>query len=153
MPPEAVPQLRISRDIAGRWGGDAALLVEGFVAVPTAFLKYCAQLKPYPLTVPESAFVLQLMVFKWDAKAPFPSYKTLAERMGVSVQYARRIARNLGTKGYLFRQVRYGMTNRFDLQPLFDALVAHAKAEDSRKKKGAKSNIQASIHGVIKHPF
>lgn len=68
-------------------------------------------------------FVLQLMVHKWDQNAPFPSYGTIAKRMGISVAYARRLARDLEIKGILHRTVREGMTNRFDLTPLFDKLA------------------------------
>ena len=67
-------------------------------------------------------FVLQLMTFKWSATAPFPSYKTIAARMGITDKMARRYAAALEGKGYLRRQSRIGSTNSFDLQPLFDAL-------------------------------
>ena len=82
-------------------------------------------MKPHSLTPAESLFVINLMYHKWDAASPYPSYKTLAGRMGISVQYARDIARALETKGYLKRQVRVGQTNRFDLNPMFVALDKH----------------------------
>src|SRR5689334_18410070 len=82
------------RDIVTRWGGDAAMVAKGFVAVPTQFLLSCAAMKPWGLTVPETLFVIHIMSFKWDAKAPFPGYKTVAARMGISEQYARKLARS-----------------------------------------------------------
>jgi len=126
--------------LAQRWGGHTIILNDGFTPVPRSFLKYAAQLKPYSLTPAESLFVLNLMFFKWDARSPFPSYATLASRMGVSVQYTRDIARKLERKGLMLRTVRRGQPNEFDLQPLFDALAKHVEAEiaagrDKTKRK------------------
>jgi hypothetical protein len=121
--PEAV-----DRDLLTRWGGRPEILADGFVAVPTTFLKYLGTLRP-SLTPTEALFVLELMAYKWDERAPFPGYKALAERMGVSDVYARKLARTLQAKGYLKRLVRVGQTNRFNLQPLFDKLADHAAAE------------------------
>jgi len=80
--------------------------------------------------------VLHLMDFKWDEKHPFPGYKRLGLRMGVSDKMARRHAQSLETKGYLKREMRVGQTNRFDLIPLFDALKS---ALDAAKKKAARN--------------
>lgn len=126
--------------LAIRWGGHSVILENGFTAVPRSFLKYAAELKPFSLGPAEMSFVLNLMYFKWDARAPFPSYKTLADRMGISVQYARDIARKLERKGFLTRTVRRGLPNQFDLQPLFDALARHVEAEMAagREKKRQK---------------
>ena len=55
---------------------------------------------------------------------PFPGYRAIAERMGMSVPYTRKIARSLEDKNLLKRQVRRGQTNRFDLTPLFKRLVS-----------------------------
>jgi DNA-binding MarR family transcriptional regulator len=121
------------RGILLRWGGRQAILAEGFVAVPTTFLKYFGTLDP-SLTPAEALFVLELMVYKWDKRSPFPGYRALAERMGVSEAYARKLARGLQSKGYLVRQARVGRTNRFDLQPLFDRLAQHATAERAKQR-------------------
>jgi len=80
-------------------------------------------------------FVLQLMVHKWDARAPHPAYKTIAQRMGVSTVYARRLGQKLQHKGYLNRRMRVGKTTRFDLQPFFDCLAQHVAAEATRTRK------------------
>ena len=119
---EAVETTPKPRSFAARWG-HPELFDRGFVVTPTLFLQYYARLKPYPLTGGEALFVIHLMEFKWDAAAPFPGYKILAERMGVSDKMARRYAQSLEAKGYLRRQVRTGQTNLFDLTPLFDALL------------------------------
>ena len=114
-----------NRKLAVRWGGHDELFAspEGWVGVPDAFLRNYAKLPLYGgLTVSEAMFVLQLMSFKWTGDAPFPSYKTLARRMGVTDKMVRRYAANLEAKGYLKRGARIGSTNTFALEPLFTAL-------------------------------
>ena len=106
---------------AERWKHEA-LFEKGYVPVPVSFLQRYANLKPYPLTAGEALFVLHLMEFKWDSGDPFPGYKTLAKRMGVSDKMVRRHAKSLETKTYLRRKMRLAQTNLFDLSPLFDAL-------------------------------
>ena len=125
----------VNRKLATRWGAHDELFAspEGWVGVPDAFLRHYATLQPYGgLTVSEAMFVVQLMSYKWTAAAPFPSYKTLARRMGVTDKMVRRYAANLEAKGYLKRRTRTGRTNIFDLKPLFaavkKALVRERKA-------------------------
>ena len=120
-----------NRSFASRWRHES-LFEKGYLVVPTLFLQHYAQLKPFPLTSGEALFVLHLMEFKWDRQAPFPAYKTLAARMGISAKMARRHAQSLEVKKYLKRRMRVGQTNHFDLNPLFDAVV---KAVQENKKK------------------
>ena len=117
-----------------RWEHEA-LFNKGYVVVPTQFLRHYARLKPYPLTSGEALFVLHLMEFKWDSKDPFPGYKTLAQRMGISDKMARRHAQSLETKKYLQRRMRIGRTNKFDLTPLFNALLNAVEKEKLKNKK------------------
>jgi predicted ArsR family transcriptional regulator len=56
------------------------------------------------------------MEFKWDSKEPYPAYKTLAKRMGISDKMARRHAQSLEIKGYLKRHIRTAKANRFLLK-------------------------------------
>jgi hypothetical protein len=119
-----------NRSLAKRWGNHASLLEGGWVGVPVAFLTNYGNLVQYGgLTAPEAMFVLQLMAFKWDEAAPFPSYTTLAKRMGITDKQARRYAKSLEEKGFLIRTARVGSSNSFDLQPLFNALADALKAE------------------------
>lgn len=136
--PGAVPTS--GRGTVTRWGGDKRILGEGFVAVPVSFLTGFAKIRPYGLTIPEAMLVLELMVFKWDAKQPYPSYGTLADRMGVSTAYARKLARKLETKGFLARTVRKGETNEFDLEPLFKRFTAYAD-EQVKKRRPKKTRV------------
>jgi predicted ArsR family transcriptional regulator len=73
------------------------------------------------------------MSFKWDEKLPYPGFKTLAKRMGITDTQARSHARSLEQKGYLVRKMRKGQTNKFDLGKLF--AVLELKAEAKRKEK------------------
>lgn len=115
------------RSVGKRWKHEA-LFDQGYVSVPTVFLRLYAELKPFPLTLSEAMFVLHLMQYKWDEQAPFPSYRKIARQMGISDKQARRYAQSLEIKKYLKRYERIGMTNMFDLSPLFDAL-ARAQAQ------------------------
>ncbi len=81
-------------------------------------------------------FVLELMSYKWSESAPFPGYRSLALRMGVTDKMVRRYAANLEGKKYLVRRVRVGNTNTFDLNPLFAALAA-ALEEEKKAHKAA----------------
>jgi hypothetical protein len=130
-----------SNKLAVRWGKHPNLFSrpEGWVGVPDIFLRGHANLKPYALTPTEAMFILQLMAFKWSEDAPFPSYARLHRRMGVSVKQIQRIARSVEEKGYLRRVGRIGSSNRFDLQPLFDALATaqRAQAEESDSSEAA----------------
>jgi len=116
----------VDRKLARRWGGHDVLFAkpDGWVGVPVSFLRSYGSLKPYALTVAEAMFVVQVMAYKWSDKAPFPSYSTLAKRMGVSAKMVQRYAKQLEEKGYLKREVRIGSSNAINLQPLFDALAA-----------------------------
>src|SRR5438105_4917224 len=85
------PELRPRRSPIERWGGNYILFSEGFLSVPTKFLRRYASLNP-PLSPGEALFVLQVMTFKWESAAPFPTYKRIAKGMGVTDKMARRYA-------------------------------------------------------------
>jgi hypothetical protein len=116
---------KINHTLVARWGKHEALFSgrEGWLGVPDAFLRCYGKLEPYGLTTAEAMFVLQLMAYKWTEEAPFPSYSTLAKRMGVTTKMVRRYAKALEEKGYLTRTARIGSSNKFELQPLFDAVM------------------------------
>jgi hypothetical protein len=123
--------------IADRWGGGDAIKEsiqkDGFLGVPSVFLSGLGAIGEYGLSPAETLLVLQLMSHKWDARAPFPSYKRLAYRMGVSEPYARKLARSLEEKGLLKRIERVGSTNRFSLEPLFAILEEKAQASNEAR--------------------
>jgi DNA-binding MarR family transcriptional regulator len=67
-------------------------------------------------------FLIHLLRFKWSDEAPFPSLSTIARQMGISTAMVRCHARHLEKNSYLKRELRFGETSRYDLQPLFTAL-------------------------------
>ena len=138
---EAVSPRR-ARDVQTRWGGEPSILVKGFVGVPIVFLEKLATLKPFPLNPAETLFIICIMAHKWDERPPFPSYKRIAQWMGKTESYARRLAADLETKGYLKRLPRVGRTNQFDLSGLFLKLTetvsstsAPSKSASPRKRR------------------
>lgn len=121
----------VKRDVAKRW--TAKLAKGGFTPVVTVFLEHYARMNP-PLTTPEAMLVIHLMSFKWDESMPWPAFKTLAKRMGISATAVRNHARNLETrKNYLVRHKRVGQPNQFDLTPLFTALEKVQAAGEQQK--------------------
>lgn len=136
--PPAADAAKPKRSFIARWH-HPGLFNKGFVVVPTLFLQVYAHLKP-EITPGEAMFILHLMEFKWDQDHPYPGYKTLARRMGRSEKTAQGHAQSLQIKGYLRRQVRKAETNKFDLTPLFDALLA--KAKELEKAEAAKAVTQ-----------
>lgn len=132
------------RDIAERWGGDPRILSAGFVAVPSLFLQRMAQFKPYSLTPAEALFVICVMAHKWDERDPFPSYKRIAGWMGKSESYARRLAKNLATKGMLRRQQRIGQSNSFDFKQLFTMILGPDSTQTAVPRKRSPDTKDAS---------
>lgn len=120
-----------------RWGNRERMFSVGFLVVPTKYLSHYSELG---LSASEAMFVLQLMTFKWDAKAPFPTYATLAARMGVSEKMVRRYARNLERRGLLRRRFQRRSANRFDLSMLFEAV---AEMPDTRKVRVIRQEMKA----------
>ena len=129
--PKAAGGSHPTRSAAARWGKARDLFNEGFVVVPNRFLRQYASLRP-ALSAGEALFVLQLMTFKWDEKLPYPTYKTIAERMDITDKMARRYAQSLDRKGYLHRQYQKRAANRFDLSGLFEALSKAPFGNDLR---------------------
>jgi hypothetical protein len=121
----------INRELAVRWGQHRCFFREGWVGVPVSFLRHYGNpaMPSSGLTASEAMFVLQLMSFKWTADAPFPSYHTLADRMGITDKQVRRYAQALEKKGLLVRSERIGTSNTFNLESLFTALHHVIKAE------------------------
>jgi|GEM_PF-2176408 len=106
------------RIVATRW---TPALVASWTPVSDYFLDSYTRLTP-PLSNGEAMLVIHLMRHKWDEAPPFPGFKTLARRMGLTDTSVRNLARSLEKKGYLLRHKRVGTTNHFELNPLFQAL-------------------------------
>ena len=110
----------VSSTLAERW---SAPIFEagGFFPLPILFLRHYSSL-PVPLTHGEAMFIIHVMSYRWAAEAPFPSFTLIAKQMGVSPQSVRTYARSLEKKNYLRREPRVGMSNKFHIHGLIDAL-------------------------------
>jgi predicted transcriptional regulator len=105
------------RDVAARW--TPHLATGGWTPVVDYFLDHYRELG---ITNLEAIFLVHLIRFKWTTQMPFPGFKRLAKKMGISATAARGHARRLEKKGLLKRMERVGSTNRFDLTGLFQGL-------------------------------
>lgn len=110
------------------------LMEKGFTPVADAFLRHHAAMN---ISVPEAMLLIQIMSYKWNERWPFPALTTLAERMGCSVRYVRKLCQNLESVGYLKRHERVGTSNEFDLSGLFTKLEQVIEAD--------KENLEAVL--------
>jgi DNA-binding MarR family transcriptional regulator len=114
-------------EVKHRW--TAVLVQDGWTAVSNYFLKNYSRLGISSL---EAMFIIHLLHFKWNEHMPYPTFKTLSERMGLSDAATRTHARNLERKKYLMRIRKLGDPNTFDLSLLFEALE-QLKAKEAEK--------------------
>lgn len=133
IPPIPAPQEDPKFSTAKRWS--KFLAQGGYTTIVNHFLEHYHHLKPYPITSGEAVFIIHLMSFKWGADAPYPGYKTIAERMGVSHKTARRHAQSLEQKKYLHREMRENQPNIFHLNKLIKALEVHKRANPTKTKR------------------
>jgi hypothetical protein len=140
MPPINKPKKKrvVQRDVAKRWTPVLARL--GWTPVSDFFIDNFHRLDP-AIRHGEAMLVIVLMRHKWDDDPPFPGFKSVGKRLGISVTAARQLARSLEKKGYLIREKKIGTTNRFHLQPLFRAL------EDLHEKDRAKKTVETAEPG------
>jgi DNA-binding MarR family transcriptional regulator len=105
------------RDVAARWTPNLAR--GGWTPVCDLFLD---SYKKLGITNLEALFVIHLVRFKWSSAMPFPGFKRIANKMGITPTAARAHARSLEKKGLVKRVERSGSSNRFDLTELFQRL-------------------------------
>ena len=115
------------RNLATRW--TPALAATGFTPVVDGFLNHYGEIG---ITSGQAMFLIHLMSYKWTDGMPYPSFTTIAEKMGVSDTSVRAYARKLEQCGLLRRVERPGRTTTFDLTPLFQKLEEHI-TKPSRK--------------------
>jgi hypothetical protein len=129
----STPSRFVQRDVAKRW--TTALARAGWTPISDFFIDNFHRLNP-PMTHGEAMLVVLLMRHKWDDAPPFPGFKSISKRLGISITAARQLARRLEKKGFLIREKQKGATNRFHLQPLFRAL------EDLQAATGGDGAVQ-----------
>jgi hypothetical protein len=120
-----------TREIARQW--TPKLKEAGFTAISNIFLQHYRDL--LNITNTEAMLIIQLMYYKWDEKPPFPAFKTLAHKMGLTEQQIRVHALSLVRKGVMGKTPRLGKPNLFHLEPLFEKLEAIYDDEYQDKKR------------------
>jgi len=114
----------------------------GWAGVPDVLLKYQDWLGLGPL---DMNLIVQLINHWWEADAPpFPSKKTLAERVGRSESAVQRSISKMERAGYIKREDRFTASggrssNSYDLGGLVKAVqIVAAYEEDQRSGKAVK---------------
>lgn len=111
-----------------KWGKDT--MAANYAVVPSALLRGQARLG---ITATELAILIHLIDHWWKPdEMPWPSKKTLAERLRVGAKTIQRAMARLEEEGLIKRESRFHNTggrasNRYDLAPLVDRLKPIAK--------------------------
>lgn len=132
-----------ARTLSKKWGKDT--MAANYTVIPSALLRGQARLAIGPN---ELAVLIHLIDHWWQPEAmPWPSKKTIADRLAVSNKTVQRAMVNLEQAGLVARKERYHKTggrtsNEYDLSPLVGKLKPIARdivkaAEDSRAMKKA----------------
>src|SRR3712207_165398 len=109
--------------IVVRFGDE--LLQAGFTAVPNLVLRHYVSLS---ITPTEMMFIIHIWQYWWNEKDPYPSLRTIADRMGISWRNAQRYVASLKQKAVLVVTPRFAaglgqMTNEYDFSPLTRAVL------------------------------
>lgn len=129
------------RTLSRKWG--KATMGLGYTVIPSALLRGQARLGIGPN---ELAVLLHLLDHWWRPEdMPWPSKKTIAERLGISAKTVQRTMVTLESAGLLRRNERYHKTggrtsNEYDLRPLVERLkpIVADMERAGRESKAAK---------------
>ena len=135
------PLKSATRTSEEKWG--AAVMKLGFCIVPSILLRAQQRLKLNPTQL---AVLMQLCDYWWDpARKPYPSKKTLAQRLGLGARQVQRHIADLEQAGLVKRIERRGsnggkLTNTYDLSGLVSRLQElepefRAVEEENRKRR------------------
>jgi len=139
------------RTLTRKWGKGTVAL--GYTVVPSALLRGQARLGIGPN---ELAVLLHLMDHWWrPVEMPWPSKKTIAERLGVSTKTVQRALVTLEEAQLLRRNERYHKTggrtsNEYDLRPLVERLKPIVADMEKAEKDGKATKRAAERPGLRK---
>lgn len=140
-----------TRTLSKKWGREAIDL--GYTVIPSALLRGQARLGIGPN---ELAVLIHLMDHWWKPEdMPWPSKKTIADRLMVSSKTVQRAIVNLEEAGLLKRKDRYHKTggrtsNEYDLTPLV-ARLKPIVADMEAAEKDAKAKRKAAERPGLKN--
>ncbi|MBI5078833.1 helix-turn-helix domain-containing protein [Candidatus Saganbacteria bacterium] len=133
--PVAIPAESEARHkIALRW---SEKLVKQFTPVSDYFLANYHRLKndrgtETPLRSTEAMLIIQIMRYKWDARAPYPTLGKLAKQMGISTRSVRANLKSLEDLGFIRRERNmYGGPNHYHFDGLIQALEKMLAADEA----------------------
>jgi hypothetical protein len=127
---------RLDFTVAERW--TEKLAAQGFTPIVQPFLRFHSKLNP-PIASPEAYVIVQLMSWRWDGRHwPYPTLGTLAERMGRTERYVRKLCEKLEGSGYLQRRRIPGRrSHEFDLTGLMVRLEDYLDRVEAAQRKTA----------------
>ncbi|MGI8912767.1 MAG: helix-turn-helix domain-containing protein [Chloroflexota bacterium] len=122
------------------------ILARGHTAIPNLVLNYYV---PLGLTGSELLFTIHVWQHWWSDRDPYPSLRTIATRMGISLRQAKRYVESLEHKGFLRVVERFlpdgsQTTNEFDYSPLIRAVVDAARAGGALDPSAAPAIVRRS---------
>ena len=133
-----------------KWGQET--MDANYAVIPSALLRGQARLG---INAIELALLIHLIDHWWKpGEMPWPSKKTLAERLRVGEKTVQRAMAHLQEEGLISRNARFNKTgartsNEYDLAPLVERLkpiakdmVAAANAAKALKKKAEKPGLK-----------
>jgi DNA-binding transcriptional regulator YhcF (GntR family) len=128
-----------------KWGKDT--MEANYTVLPSALIRGQARLK---INATELAVLVHLIDHWWKAdEMPWPSKKTLAERLGVGVKTIQRAMAHLEEEGLIKRNPRFNRTgartsNEYDLTPLVQRLkpIAQDLVQATRDAKAIKKKAE-----------
>lgn len=136
-----------------KWGQDT--MNANYTVIPSALLRGQARLG---INATELAILVHLIDHWWKpGEMPWPSKKTLAERLRVGEKTIQRAMAHLEEEGLISRKARFNKTgartsNEYDLAPLVERLkpiardmVAATSAAKALKKKAERPGLKTRI--------
>ena len=107
--------MKKERSFRARWSEE--LSIHGHTQVSNVFLRNYSRLG---ISSVEALCVIHVFEFKWTVDCPFPSFNTIADRMGKSRNSVQAYIRSLEKRGFIKRVYVEGKSSRINLSPLIE---------------------------------
>lgn len=125
-----------NKSFSNRWSKH--LKKYGHTQISGIFLNFYSLLN---LSNEEVMFLIHCFSYKWTDNHPYPSFNTIAVKMGNKRNTIQGYARSLERKGFIKRINRSGQSSKIDLYPLIEILERLAPYQNSDR---------ASVGKIIK---
>lgn len=102
------------------------IATKGYTPMPNLLI---AHQKELGITNGEMVILLDLLLYKWDNKHPFPSVATLAKSNGMALETIRRHIRSMEKKDLIKRLFRKANSNEYNLGLLIKRLEGFAQVD------------------------